>query len=354
MSAEEPPWGQRRCEVVNDEEGTTTMHRHLARHLGRCAALALGLALMLTAPARAAYPERPITMVVPFSAGGTTDILARIIGQRLSGRLGQQIVVDNRPGAGGNTGSAIVAKAEPDGYTLVMGTIGTHAINSSIYKRMPYDPVQDFAPVTIVAAVPNVLVAHPSAPFHTVEELIAYAKANPGKLNFASSGNGSSIHLSGELFKAMTGTDIVHVPYKGSGPAVIDMISGQVPSMIMFDNLPSSLPQIKAGKLMALGVTSAKRSPILPELPTIAEAGLPGYEATPWFGVLAPAGTPKEIIDRLNKEIVAILALPEVKAQLLEQGAEPVGDTPEHFAEVIRADLTKWAALIEKAGISLD
>jgi tripartite-type tricarboxylate transporter receptor subunit TctC len=330
------------------------MHRYIARHLGRFTALALGLALMFAAPAHAAYPERPVTMVVPFSAGGTTDILARIVGEELSKRLGQQIVIDNRPGAGGNTGTAIVAKAAPDGYTLVMGTIGTHAINSSIYKRMPYDPVRDFTPVTIVAAVPNVLVAHPSAPFRTVTELIAYAKANPGKLNFASSGNGSSIHLSGEMFKAMTETDIVHVTYKGSGPAVIDMISGQVPSMIMFDNLPSSLAQIKAGKLMALGVTSATRTPILPEVPTIAEAALPGYEATPWFGVLAPAGTPKEIVDKLNSEIVAILGMPAVKESLLEQGAEPVGDTPEHFAEVIKADLTKWAALIEKAGISID
>ena len=330
------------------------MHRYIARHLGRFTALALGLALMFAAPAHAAYPERPVTMVVPFSAGGATDIFARIVGEELSKRLGQQIVIDNRPGAGGNTGTAIVAKAAPDGYTLVMGTIGTHAINSSIYKRMPYDPVRDFAPVTIVAAVPNVLVAHPSAPFRTVTELIAYAKANPGNLNFASSGNGSSIHLSGEMFKAMTETDIVHITYKGSGPAVIDMISGQVPSMIMFDNLPSSLPQIKAGKLMALGVTSAARTPILPEVPTIAEAGLPGYEATPWFGVLAPSGTPKEIIDRLNSEIVAILGVQAVKERLLEQGAEPVGDTPEHFAEVITTDLTKWASLIEKVGISID
>ena len=330
------------------------MHRYIVRHLGHLTALALGLTLMFAAPAHAVYPERPVTMVVPFSAGGTTDILARIVGEGLSKRLGQQIVIDNRPGAGGNTGTAVVAKAAPDGYTLVMGTIGTHAINSSIYKRMPYDPVRDFAPVTIVATVPNVLVAHPSAPFRTVTELIAYAKANPGKLNFASSGNGSSIHLSGEMFKAMTETEIEHITYKGSGPAVIDMISGQVPSMIMFDNLPSSLAQIKAGKLMALGVTSATRTPILPEVPTIAEAALPGYEATPWFGVLAPAGTPKEIIDRLNSEIVAILGMPDVKDSLLEQGAEPVGDAPEHFADVIKADLTKWAALIEKAGISID
>ena len=330
------------------------MHRHIARYLGRFTALALGLALMFAAPAHAAYPERPVTMVVPFAAGGTTDILARIVGEELSKRLGQQVVIDNRPGAGGNTGTAVVAKAAPDGYTLVMGTIGTHAINSSIYKRMPYDPVRDFAPVTIVATVPNVLVAHPSAPFRTVTELIAYAKANPGKLNFASSGAGSSIHLSGEMFKAMTETEIEHITYKGSGPAVIDMISGQVPLMIMFDNLPSSLSQIRAGKLMALGVTSAARTPILPEVPTIAEAALPGYEATPWFGVLAPAGTPKEIIDRLNGEIVAILGMPSVKERLLEQGAEPVGDAPEHFAGVIKADLTKWAALIEKAGISID
>jgi tripartite-type tricarboxylate transporter receptor subunit TctC len=330
------------------------MRRYIARHLGYFTALALGLTLMFAAPAHAAYPERPVTMVVPFAAGGTTDILARIVGEELSKRLGQQIVIDNRPGAGGNTGTAVVAKAAPDGYTLVMGTIGTHAINSSIYKRMPYDPVRDFAPVTIVATVPNVLVAHPSAPFRTVKELIAYAKANPGKLNFASSGAGSSIHLSGEMFKAMTETDIVHITYKGSGPAVIDMISGQVPSMIMFDNLPSSLPQIKAGKLMALGVTSATRTPILPEVPTIAEAALPGYGSTPWFGVLAPAGTPKEIVDKLNSEIVAILGMLSVKERLLEQGAEPVGDAPEHFAKIIEADLTKWAALIEKAGISID
>ena len=330
------------------------MHRYIVRHLGYLTALALGLTLMFAAPAHAAYPERPVTMVVPFAAGGTTDILARIVAEELGKRLGQQIVIDNRPGAGGNTGTAVVAKAEADGYTLVMGTIGTHAINSSIYKRMPYDPVRDFAPVTIVATVPNVLVAHPSAPFRTVTELIAYAKANPGKLNFASSGAGSSIHLSGEMFKAMTETEIEHITYKGSGPAVIDMISGQVPLMIMFDNLPSSLSQIKAGKLMALGVTSAARTPILPDVPTIAEAALPEYEATPWFGVLAPAGTPKEIIDRLNGEIVAILGMPAVKERLLEQGAEPVGDTPEHFAEVIKADLTKWAALIDKVGISID
>ncbi len=330
------------------------MHRHLARHLGQLTVLALGLALVPAAPAHAAYPERPITMVVPFSAGGTTDILARIVGEELGKRLGQQVVIDNRPGAGGNIGTAVVAKAAPDGYILVMGTIGTHAINASIYESMPYDPVQDFAPVTNVATVPNVLVAHPSAPFRTVPEMIDYAKANPGALNFASSGNGSSIHLSGELFKAMAEIDMVHVPYKGSGPAVIDMISGQVPLMIMFDNLPSSLPQIKAGKLMALAVTSADRTPILPDVPTIAEAALPGYEATPWFGVLAPAGTPKEIIGRLNSEIVAILGMPAVKESLLEQGAEPVGDTPEHFAEVIKADLAKWNTLIEKAGISID
>ena len=271
------------------------------------------------------YPDRPITMVVPFSAGGTTDLLARILGEELGKRLGQQVLVENRPGAGGNIGSALVANAAPDGHTLLMGTIGTHAINPSIYPEMPYDAVEGFAPVTLVAALPNVLVVHPSAPFDSVAELIAYGKGHPGELNFASSGSGSSIHLSGELFKAMTGIDMVHVPYKGSGPAVVDMISGQVPLMIMFDNLPSSLPHIQAGKLRPLGVTSLAPSPALPDVAPIAEAGLPGYEATPWFGVLAPAGTPPGIIDTLNREIVAILETPAVRERLLQQGAEPLG-----------------------------
>jgi tripartite-type tricarboxylate transporter receptor subunit TctC len=328
------------------------MTAHLAKRLLGLTLLVLGTVPGAAVPGQAAYPDRPITMVVPFSAGGTTDLLARILGEELGKRLGQQVLVENRPGAGGNIGSALVANAAPDGYTLLMGTIGTHAINPSIYPEMPYDAVEGFAPVTLVAALPNVLVVHPSAPFDSVSELIAYGKEHPGELNFASSGSGSSIHLSGELFKAMTGIDMVHVPYKGSGPAVVDMISGQVPLMIMFDNLPSSLPHIQAGKLRPLGVTSLTPSPALPAVAPITEAGLPGYEATPWFGVLAPAGTPPEIIDTLNREIVAILETPAVRERLLEQGAEPIGGTPERFAEVIKADLAKWADVVDKAGIT--
>src|SRR4029453_1006317 len=258
--------------------------------------------------AHPADPPKPVRVVVPFPAGGTTDILARAAAQKLSETWGQQAIVDNRPGAGGNIGAELVAKSAPDGYTLLMGTVGTHAINASLYPKMPYDHVKDFAPVILVAGVPNVLVVHPSLPVNSVQELIAYAKANPGKLNFASSGNGTSIHLSGELFKVMTGVQMTHVPYKGSAPALQDLIGGQV--QLMFDNLPPSPPQIKAGKLRALGVTSAARAPALPDLPTIAESGLPGFEASSWFGVLVPAGTPPSIVTKLNAEIAKWLPAP--------------------------------------------
>jgi tripartite-type tricarboxylate transporter receptor subunit TctC len=258
------------------------------------------------------------------------------------------VVVDNRPGAGGNIGSDIVAKSAPDGYTLLMGTVGTHAINASLYPSMPYDHIKDFAPVILVAAVPNVMVVHPSVPATTVKEFIAYAKANPGKVNFASSGNGTSIHLSGELFKVMAGVQMTHVPYKGSAPAISDLMGGQV--QVMFDNLPPSLPHIKAGKLRALAVTSAKRAPALPELPTIAEAGLPGFEASSWFGVLAPAGTPPAIIGRLNAEIAKWLATAEAKDKLLALGADAAGGTPEDFAAHIRAETAKWAKVVKDSG----
>jgi tripartite-type tricarboxylate transporter receptor subunit TctC len=237
------------------------------------------------------YPTRPIRLVVPFPAGGTTDILAREVGDRLSRSFGQSVVVDNRPGAGGNIGSDLVAKSAPDGYTLLMGTVGTHAINPSLYTRMPYDHVKDFVPIILVAGVPNVLEVTPSLPVNSVADLIKLAKEKPGQLNFASSGNGTSIHLSGELFKTMAGVDMTHVPYKGSAPALTDLMGGQV--QLMFDNLPSSLQQIKAGKLRAIAVTSAQRAPALPNVPTIAESGLPGFEASSWFGLLAPAGTPR-------------------------------------------------------------
>ena len=298
------------------------------------------------------YPSKPVRFVVPFAPGGTTDVLARLVGEKLSASLGQQFVVDNKPGAGGNVGTAQVAKAEPDGYTLLMGTVGTHAINASIYPSLPYDPVQDFAPVTLVATVPNVLVVNLEVPANSVAELIALAKEKPGELNFASSGNGSSIHLSGELFKAMTGVDIVHVPYKGSGPAVVDLLGGQVE--MMFDNLPSSAPHIKAGKLRPLGVTSKERSPTLPDVPTIAEAGVPGYEALSWFGVLVPAGTPDAVVTRLQQEIAKILADPAMRERFAELGAVPVGDTPAEFAAFIGSETAKWADVVQKAGITLE
>ena len=299
-----------------------------------------------------AYPTKPIRLVVPFPAGGATDILARAVAQKLTEAWGQAVVVDNRPGAGGNIGSELVAKATPDGYTLEMGTVGTHAINASLYAKMPYDHVKDFAPVILVAGVPNVLVVTPSLPANSVQELIAYAKANPGKLNFASSGSGTSIHLSGELFKVMAGVEMTHIPYKGSAPALQDLIGGQV--QLMFDNLPPSLPQIKSGKLRALGVTTATRSAALPDTPTIAESGLPGFEASSWFGVLAPAGTPPAIVAKLNTEIARWLATPEAREKLVALGATAAGGTPEDFARHIAAETAKWAKVVKDSGAKVD
>jgi tripartite-type tricarboxylate transporter receptor subunit TctC len=328
----------------------------MIRSISRALALFIAIATLATpfafAQSAAHYPAKPMRLVVPFPAGGTTDILARAVAQKLSKAWGQQVIVDNRPGAGGNIGSDLVAKATPDGYTLLMGTVGTHAINPSLYKNMPYDHVKDFAPVILVAGVPNVLVVNPSLPVHSVPELIAYAKANPGKLNFASSGNGTSIHLSGELFKAMTGVEMTHVPYKGSAPALTDLIGGQV--QLMFDNLPSSLPFIKAGKLRALAVTSGARAAALPDLPTLAESGLPGFEASSWFGVLAPAGTPRDIVVKLNGAIAGWLASPEAKEKLLAQGAIAAGGTPEDFARHIGAETSKWAKVVKASGAHID
>jgi tripartite-type tricarboxylate transporter receptor subunit TctC len=298
------------------------------------------------------YPAKPIRLVVPFPAGGATDILARAAGQKMTEAWGQPVVVDNRPGAAGNIGSELVAKAPNDGYTLLMGTVGTHAINASLYAKMPYDHVRDFAPVVLVAGVPNVLVVHPSVPASTVQELIAYGKANPGKLNFASSGSGTSIHLAGELFKVMTGVQMTHVPYKGSAPAVSDLLGGQV--QIMFDNLPSALPHIKAGKLKALGVTSAKRAPALPDVPTIAESGVPGYEASSWFGLLAPAGTSRDVVTKINAEVAKWLASPDGKEKLAGVGANAAGGTPEDFAKHIAAETAKWAKVVKESGAKVD
>jgi len=298
------------------------------------------------------YPTKPIRIVVPFPAGGTTDVLARAAAQKLAETLGQPAVVDNRPGAGGNIGAELVAKSAPDGYTLLMGTVGTHAINPGLYPKLPYDHVKDFAPVILVAGVPNVLVINPALPVNSVPELIAYAKANPGKLNFASSGNGTSIHLSAELFKTMAGVQMTHVPYKGSAPALQDLVGGQV--QLMFDNLPSSLALIKGGKLKALAVTSGARAAALPDVPTLAESGLPGFEASSWFGLLAPTGTPSSVIAKLNGEIAKWLATPEAKEKLLAQGANAAGGTAEEFAQFIAAETAKWQKVVKESGAKVD
>ncbi len=313
----------------------------------------MGTGLLAGVPAFAqTYPTKPVTIIVPFAAGGATDILARIIGQALTTELGQSVIVDNRAGAGGNIGGQAAAKATPDGYTLFMGTVGTHAINASLYKKMPFDPVKDFAPLTRVANVPNLLVANPNQPFKTVKDLIAYAKANPGKVNFGSSGNGSSIHLSGELFKSLAKVDMQHVPYKGSAPAVTDLLGNQI--AVMFDNMPSALQHVRSGKLVPIAVTTAKRSPELPNVPTIAEAGLPGYEATSWFGMFAPADTPAPVLAQLNKAIVKVLNQADVKKKISEQGAEAYSETPEQFAAFIQAEAAKWGKVVKESGASLD
>lgn len=331
-------------------------HSHATRRfaLGSIAsAVVLGAGLLGGTSALAqAYPTKPVTIIVPFAAGGTTDILARIIGQALTAELGQSVVVDNRAGAGGNIGGQAAAKAAPDGHTLFMGTVGTHAINASLYKKMPFDPVKDFAPLTRVANVPNLLVANPAPPYKSVKDLIAYAKANPGKVNFGSSGNGSSIHLSGELFKSLAKVDMQHVPYKGSAPAVTDLLGNQIG--IMFDNMPSAIQHVRSGKLVPLAVTTAKRSPELPNVPTIAEGGVPGYEATSWFGMFAPAGTPAPVLAKLNAAIVKVLGQPDVKKKINEQGAEVYSETPEQFAAFIQAESVKWGKVVKESGASLD
>jgi tripartite-type tricarboxylate transporter receptor subunit TctC len=322
--------------------------------------LATGASLLpALASAQAAWPAKPVRIVVPFAAGGTTDLLARALAPELQRVFGQPFVVDNKPGAGGNSGAAEVAKAPTDGYTLLMGTVGTHAINPALYPKMPYDHVKDFVPVSLVAGVPNVLVVNPANAqkygIASVADLARVAKANPGKLNMASSGNGTSIHLAGELFKSMTGAYMVHFPYRGSGPALIDLISGNMD--LMFDNLPSALPHIKSGRLKALAVTSSRRSDALPEVPTVEEVGGPalkGFEASSWFGLLAPAGTPADIVSRLQQETAKALATPAVAERLKSQGAIPGGNTSAQFAALIAAETAKWAKVVKVSGAKVD
>ena len=315
----------------------------------------LFLAAALTAaPAALAqtYPTKTVRMIVAFPPGGTTDILARATAQKLTEAFGQQVVIDNRPGAGGNIGTELVARSPADGYTLLASPGSTLTSNPAVYAKVPFDTVRDFAPVTIIAEVPNVLIEHPSLPVKTVKELIALAKTRPGQLAYASTGAGQSTHLSAELFKQMARVDMIHVPYKGSAPALTDMVAGQV--TVMFDNMPSCLPFVKAGRLKAIAVTSTKRSPTTPELPTVAEAALPGFDVTVWFSVLAPANTPRDIVARLNGEIVKALKAPDMRERLSQQGAEPVGNTPEEFSAVIKRDLAKWSKLVKDANIRLD
>ena len=299
-----------------------------------------------------AWPSKPIRYVVPFAAGGSTDILGRTIAEKLSVALGQPVVVENKPGAGGGLGAAEVAKAAPDGYTIMGGTISTHAINASLYKDLPYDPVKDFVAITLIARVPNMLVVNNDVKAKDVAELIKLMKANPGKWNFASAGNGTSQHLSGELFKGMAGVEMQHIPYKGSPPALTDVMGGSV--SMTFDNITTAWPLAKAGKLRALAVTTAKRSPVAPEVPTLAESGLPGYEVGSWQGVFAPAGVPPAIVARLNTEIVKIINMPDVQKKIIDLGAEPVGDTAEQFGAFVKTEVVKWGDVVKKSGAKVD
>jgi tripartite-type tricarboxylate transporter receptor subunit TctC len=309
----------------------------------------LAAALLLAAPAAAQYPAKPVRFIVPSSAGGGTDIIARALAQKLSEALGQQFVVENRPGAGQMIGIELAARAPADGHTILM-TASTLAINPIMYKKVSYDPLRDFAPITQAASLPNVLVVHPSLPVKSVAELIALAKREPGKIAYASAGVGTSPQMSVELLKSLAGIDLLHVPYKGTGPGVIDVLAGQV--KVMTPNVLTALPHIKSGRLRALAVTGAKRSEALPGVPTMAEAGVPGYESVQWYGVLAPAGTPREIVQRLYAEIAKALHAGEVRERLAADGAEPVGSTPEEFAAFIRAEIAKWSKVAKAAGIN--
>lgn len=299
------------------------------------------------------YPKRPLRLIVPFPSGGGVDIVARLISQPLIENLKTPVVVDNRPGAAGTLGTDLAAKATPDGYTLLLGSVGPLAFSPSLYRKLPYNPVRDFAPISLVAVLPNVLLAAPGAPFRTVKELIAVAKERPGQVNYASAGSGTPPHLAMEMFKSMAGVNIVHVPYKGGPPALNDLMGGRV--QVMFINILTALPFVQAERLRALAVSTAARSPVLPEVPAMEEAGsLPGFAANDWFGIVVPAGTPKPIIARLNRELVEVLNTPAVRSRLSGQGATPVTNTPEEFAEFIRTETAKWAKVIKAAGVRVD
>ena len=315
--------------------------------------LALAAGTLAPAPATAqAWPAKPVRMVVPFPPAGGTDVIARVIGPRLGEALGQQVLIDNRAGANGNVGTELVARAAPDGYTVLLNGGGTLAVNPSLYSRLPYDSVRDFAPVSMVALQPSVLVVHPSVPARSVSELITLARSRPGQLNYASSGSGSLAHLCAEVFKRMAKIDMLHVPYKGAGPSLADLLAGQV--HLIFASSPSVMPHVRNGRLRALGVTTAKRVRATPEVPTIAEAGLPGFELTGWYGLLAPAGTPSPVVNRLNVDLVKTLNVADVQEKLVDQGLEVSTSTPREFADFLKAEIAKYARVVREAGVKVD
>jgi len=314
--------------------------------------IAVSMLLVTAAAAAQGYPNKPIRLICPFPPGGAVDIASRAVAAELSKNLGQTVAVENRPGAGGNIGGAEAARSAPDGYTLFMSTSGIQAINPTLYRKMPFDPNRELMPVSALVSLSNVLVLHPSVPAASLAEVLALVRARPGQINYASSGNGTSIHMSAELFKSMTGTNIVHVPYKGSAPAVTDLLGGQV--QMMFDNIPSALPHIKAGKLRPIATTGARRDPALPDLPTIAEAGVPGYEAGVWFGLTVPAGTPKEIVARLTAESIKSTRSPDFVKRMSELGYVILGTSAEQMAEMTQADLKRWPPVVKASGAAAD
>jgi tripartite-type tricarboxylate transporter receptor subunit TctC len=323
-----------------------------ARRTFLAAMLAVAAACPLPLQAADAFPARPAKLVVPFPPGGPLDTTGREIAQKLGEMWGQSVIVENKPGAGGNIGADFVAKSPPDGYTVVMGALSTHAVNPSLYPKMPYDAKKDFAPITLVAITPNVLVVNPSLPVHSVKELIAHAKAHPGRLSFGSGSIGSAGHLAGELFKVDAGVDRVHVPYKGAAPAMQALLAGD--TQLMFDNLASAMSQVKAGKLRALAVTTKDRSTLAPDLPTMAEAGVPGFDISTWFGLMAPAGTPPEVIAKWNSDVTKVLSAPQMRARLEAQGAQAAPDSPAEFARFIDEELVKYAKIVKASGAKVD
>jgi tripartite-type tricarboxylate transporter receptor subunit TctC len=324
--------------------------KRINRVLGQVTLLSL---ILLALPAAAAeFPTRPVKIVVPAAAGGPTHVTAQLLAEKMQASLGQPVVVETHPGAGNNIGAEYVAKSEPDGYTMLLATTGTHAINQTLFKHLPFDPIKDFEPVSLVVQYPLLLVVNPDLPVHSVKELIEYAKQNPGKLNRASGGNGTSMHLAGELFVKQAGIDAPHIPYKGSAPALSDLMGNHV--QLMFDSMITALPLVESGKLRALAVTGKTRSPLVPNIPTVAESGLPDYEATGWTGIVVPAKTPPDVVAKLNAAIVLALKSPDLRQALEKQAAEPIGSTPEEFASFIRKETDKWAKTIQAAGISMD